>query len=130
MMVGRPRAELQPTLTPPPPCTTSPLGGKPQEKFDLRPGQAFLLGGEPLANFVLLGRMDTDQGRAPLRRVKHSNQSPHDIPPMELPLVFFFRVRGTNSPIRGKPLANFELPGRMYTDQGRKNLGKGGHWRR
>ena len=27
------------------------------------------------------GRMDTDQGRAQLRRGNHSNPSPHDIPP-------------------------------------------------
>ena len=66
------------------------LGGGPLEKFGLRPGHTILLGEEPLANFGLLGRMDTDQVRAPLRRGNHSNPSPHDIPPMGGLLAIFF----------------------------------------
>ena len=41
-----------------------------------------------------------------------------------------FRGRVTNSTIGGKPLPNFDSPGRMDTDQGRTNMGRGGHrWR-
>ena len=44
-------------------------------------------------------KMDTNQGCAHLRRVKHRNLSPHDIPPRGGPIAMFFSRLGTNCPI-------------------------------
>ena len=52
-------------------------------------GTNFPIGGNPWQNFWSQGRMDTIQGRAPLRRVNHSNPSPHDISPRGVTLAIF-----------------------------------------
>ena len=67
-------------------------GMRPLEKIGLHPGHAFLLGGEPIANIGLLGQMETNQGRAPLRRGNHINPSLHDISPRAGPLEFIYEA--------------------------------------
>ena len=61
-----------------PPRHTFPHKGGPLEKNLLQPGHAFIPRGEPLAKFGSSGRMDTNQGCAPLRRSNHSSLSSHD----------------------------------------------------
>ena len=56
--------------------------------------------------------MDTNQGRAHLRRGNHSNPSLQDIPPRWGPLAIFFQVRGTNTTIGGNLCQNFGRRGR------------------
>ena len=74
-------------------CTVSSLGGGPINNSNLSPHNI------PPQNFGSPVWMDTDQGRAPLRRGNHSNPSLHDNPPMGGPLAKIFREQVTNSPI-------------------------------
>ena len=104
--VQAPLRKYETNLDTPLPRKPPPPGGGPLEKFGMRPGHAFILGGEPLENFGSPGRMDTDQGRAPLLKGNHSNPSPHDTPPRGGPIDFFPRPRHEFSH-RGEPLPKF-----------------------
>ena len=67
------------------------------------------MGGEPLENYGLPGRMDTNRGRAPLLRGNRINLSPHDIPPRGGTLATTATRHRTTYPLGGDPSkTNFE----------------------
>ena len=62
---------------------------EPLEKKSQGRGTNSPIGENPWKKFGSPGRIDTNQGWAPLRKGNHSNLSPRDIPPRGGPLEFF-----------------------------------------
>ena len=94
------------------PCAGAWRTGTPKQ-FGLQPGHAFLPVGERLEHFGSPGRMDTDKGRAPLRRGNHSNLSPHGIPPRGGPLAIF-PIMGHKLSYGRETLSKFWVSGALF----------------